>query len=126
VICSAGVASAEHYWVNGVVWFCPTPDIFPGACPSLPRLTQFDVLAKSDRVAPLSLGNGVAQIRLGNGAVGYTNIPYDLAVGGSTWWSTVDPDAEFQKFLDKRHAAEVEMAERTKKCKRSADPTLRG
>jgi hypothetical protein len=97
-ICSAGHAFAQHYWVDGVVWFCPTPEMAPGACPALPHLTQFDVLARSVTVA---------QIRLSDGRIGYT----DLAFGYP--WSPEDPDAKFQKFLNEQRAAKEDIERRS-------------
>jgi hypothetical protein len=104
VICSAGSASAQHYWVDGVVWFCPTPVMRYGECPSLPHLTQFDVLA----------GGDVVQIRLNNGAVGYT----DRASGYP--WSREDPDAKLQKFLDERQKSKTEQEAMLQKMKTDA------
>jgi hypothetical protein len=92
--CAANGASAQHYWVDGVVWFCSTPEMMPGVCPTLPHLTQFDVIAKNATVA---------QIRLSNGTVGYTNLAFGYP------WSPEDPDAKFQKFLDEQRTRRAEI-----------------
>ena len=68
--------------------------MMPGVCPALPHLTQFDVRSRSATVA---------QIRLSNGAVGFT----DLAFGYP--WSTEDPDAKFQKFLNEQRDRQAEI-----------------
>jgi hypothetical protein len=94
---SADSASAQHYWVDGVVWFCPTPEVRPGVCPALPHLTQFDVLTRNATVA---------QIRLSNGTIGYTNLAFGYP------WSPEDPDAKHQKFLDEQRAAKEDIKRR--------------
>jgi hypothetical protein len=81
-----------HYWVVGVVWFCPTPNVRPG-CPILPTQSQFDVLTRL--TVPGGYYRQVAQIRTSDGAVGYVE---DRSPGIYPW-SNKDQDAELKSRI---------------------------
>jgi hypothetical protein len=90
----------QRFWVgHGVIWFCPTPDIRPGQCPSLEYGSSFTATA----LAKGGPYNEVYQVRLSNGAIGYIDETSKYA------WKDKDPVAEFNKFLAEQKARREEI-----------------